>query len=130
MVVKFTATSRPTASDVSRSPTPPRIHRWYANPLRMLDPTIMMQSRAHARGSTLQNGIRQDAGVSEMASATAVFSLGQIGIMRRPLCYSTTLMSALFPRAAILPDRSLAHLDNKSRRTVSMRYRIGADDKR
>jgi hypothetical protein len=46
----------------------------------MLDPTMMKQSIAHTRGSTLQNGIRQDAGASEMASATAVFSLGQIDI--------------------------------------------------
>src|SRR6185295_6539168 len=103
MVVKFTATSRPTASDVSRSPLPPSIHRWYANPLRMLDPTIMKQSRAHTRGSTLQNGIRQDAGASEMASATAVFSLGQIGITQRPLCYSTTLTSPLFPAQPSFP---------------------------
>src|SRR3954468_13117886 len=48
----------------------------------MLDPPIMMQSRAHTNGSTPQNGIRQDAGASEMASATAVFSFDQIGITK------------------------------------------------
>ena len=77
-----------------------------------------MQSRAHTRGSTLQNGIRQDAGGSEIASATTVFSLGKIDMTRRSLCYNTTLTS---PRAAIGPDRSLAqeHIDNKCRRTPS-----------
>src|SRR6266478_5467811 len=111
MVVKFTATSRPTASDVSRSPLPPSTHRWYANPLRRLDPTIMKQSRAHTRGSTLPNGIRHDAGASEMASATAVFSLGPIGITRRPLCYSTTLTSPLFPAQPYSPSVRLQSHD-------------------
>jgi hypothetical protein len=46
----------------------------------------MKQSRAHTKGSTLQNGIRQDAGASEMPSATAVFSFDPIGITPRLLC--------------------------------------------
>ena len=90
----------------------------------MLDPTIMKQSTAHTRGSTLQNGIRQDAGASEMASATAVFSLGKIDMTRRSLCYGTTLTSPLFP-AQPCPSRSLAHehIDDKCRRTLSTRSR-------
>src|SRR5829696_7411041 len=82
----------------------------------MLDPTIMKQSRAHTRGSTLQNGIRHDAGGSEMASATTVFSLGKIDMTRRSLCYNTTLTSPYVPHSH-RPRRSLAHqhIDNKCR---------------
>jgi len=90
----------------------------------MLDPTIMKQSRAHTRGSTLQNGIRQDAGGSEMASATTVFSLGKIDMTRRSLYYNTTLTSPYVPHSH-RPGRSFAHqhIDNKCRRTLSTRRR-------
>ena len=110
MVVKFTATSRPIASDVSISPPPPSAHRWYANPLRMLDPMIMMQSRAHARGSMLQKGNRQDAGANETASATTVFSLGNNGIRN---ALSTIPRS----RTLVSPPRPLPILAFGSRTT-------------
>jgi hypothetical protein len=78
----------------------------------MLDPTMMKQSIAHTKGSTLQNGIRQDAGASEDASATMVFSLGKIGMTRSLLLYhSHVLLVSIHP-----PNRSLAreYIDNNA----------------
>jgi hypothetical protein len=91
----------------------------------MLDPTIMKQSSAHTKGSTLQNGIRQDAGGSEMVSATTVFSLGKIDMIATLSLLQYHSYVTLVPRAAIRPDRPLAHehIDNKCHRTLSPRCR-------
>jgi hypothetical protein len=68
----------------------------------MLDVRMMMQSKPQTRGSTLRNGIRHDAVVREIPSATAVLFRDEFG-MTLPLRY--TYLVALFISPGAFSDR-------------------------
>jgi hypothetical protein len=68
----------------------------------MLDVRMMMQSKPQTRGSTLRNGIRHDAVVREIPSATAVLFRDEFG-MTLPLRY--TYLVALFISPGGFRDR-------------------------
>jgi len=64
----------------------------------MLDVRMMMQSNPQTKGSTLRNGIRHDAVVREIPSATAVLFRDEFG-MTLPLRYNYLVALFISPSA-------------------------------